>query len=325
MRLPFLLSTCYIFLNNFTIMEFGKVTPEELEQIDFSLPHDPAVNKEVLRPSKNKTKFYIGCAKWGRPDWVGKLYPRGTKPKDFLEHYSRIFNCIEFNAVFYRMPFPTDVMQWKSKVPEGFLFCPKFTDVITHKKRLKNAEFETGKFLEAMAEFKDSLGPIFLMPHPQMSPKQMEAICKFIEDFPKDVPMFVELRHTDWYKDGYNMEFYDFLRAQNRGTIITDATGRRDCVHMHLSTPECFIRFVGNSLHPTDYTRIDEWVQRIKQWMEQGLETCYFFMHQHEELHSPELIKYLIEELNKHCGTDLKPPVLLNKPTKGSKSPNTLF
>ena len=73
MRLPFLLSTCYIFLNNFTIMEFGKVTPEELEQIDFSLPHDPAVNKEVLRPSKNKTKFYIGCAKWGRPDWVGKL------------------------------------------------------------------------------------------------------------------------------------------------------------------------------------------------------------------------------------------------------------
>jgi uncharacterized protein YecE (DUF72 family) len=79
---------------------------------------------------------------------------------------------------------------------------------------------------------------------------------------------------------------------------------------MHLSTPECFIRFVGNSLHKTDYERIDEWVGRIKSWMDEGLEKCYFFMHQHEELHSPQLIKYLIEELNEKCGTDIKPPVM---------------
>lgn len=306
-------------------MDFGKVTPEELEQTDFTLPPDPAVNKSVLKPRKGKTKFYIGCAKWGRPDWVNKLYPKGTKPKDFLQHYSRIFNCIEFNAVFYRMPFPTDVQQWKAKVPEGFLFCPKFVDTITHRKRLKNAEFETGKFLEAITEFKDNLGPIFLMPHPQMSPKQMDAIVSFIEAFPKDLDMFVELRHPQWYTDGYNKELYDFLKAQKRGTIITDASGRRDCVHMHLSTPECFIRFVGNSLHPTDYTRIDEWVERIVQWTEQGLKTCYFFMHQHEELHSPELIKYLIEELNKRLDTGLEPPVLLNKKPPKPRKGNTLF
>lgn len=306
-------------------MEFGKVTAEELDSIDFTLPPDPKENKEILQGGKGNTKFYIGCAKWGRKDWVGKLYPKGTKPKDFLEHYAQIFNCIEFNAVYYRMPFPTDVMQWKSKVPEDFIFCPKFTDVITHRKRLKNAEFETSKFLEAITEFKENLGPIFLMPHPQMSPKHMEAICEFIDNFPDDVPMFLELRHPAWYEDGYNKELYNFLREQQRGTIITDATGRRDCVHMHLSTPECFIRFVGNSLHPTDYTRIDDWVQRIKQWMKEGLQTCYFFMHQHEELHSPELIKYLIEQLNKHCGTELEPPVLFDGKKGGSKPDNTLF
>jgi hypothetical protein len=38
-------------------------------------------------------------------------------------------------------------------------------------------------------------------------------------------------------------------------------------------------------------------------------------MHQHEELHSPELIKYLIEQLNKHCGTTLTPPRLYNEGT----------
>lgn len=306
-------------------MEFGKVTAEELEHIDFSLPPDPDVNREVLQPFEGKTKFYIGGAKWGRPDWVGKLYPKKTQPKDFLAHYSRIFNCIEFNAVYYRMPFPTDVLQWKNKVPEDFLFCPKFTDVITHKKRLKNVEFETGKYLEAITEFGENLGPIFLMPHPQMSPKQIDTLFAFIEAFPKDLSLFVELRHADWYKNGYHKELYSFLREQQRGTIITDATGRRDCVHMHLSTNECFIRFVGNSLHSTDYTRIDEWVQRIKQWADQGLKTCYFFMHQHEELHSPELIKYLIEELNKYIDTGLQPPVLHNQGNSGDNQPNTLF
>ena len=143
-----------------------------------------------------------------------------------------------------------------------------------------------------------------------MAPKSLETIEEFISDIPKDVDLFLELRHAGWYTtgEGYNPELFEFLKKKKRGTIITDAAGRRDCVHMHLSTPECFIRFVGNGLHETDYIRIDEWVKRIKKWMKEGLETCYFFMHQHEELHSPELIKYLIEQLNKHCKTDIKPP-----------------
>lgn len=296
-------------------MEFGKVTDDELKHIDFRLPPDPPATKEVLAKGKGNTRFYIGCAKWGRKDWVGKLYPKGTKEKDFLEYYAKLFNCIEFNATFYKSPSPDQVLKWKAKVPKDFLFCPKFPQTVTHLKRLKNTDVEVGAFLEAIHEFKKNLGPIFLMPNPQVSPKQLDSIEHFIEHFPKDVPMFLELRHPEWYSQpgGYNAELFDFLRKKKRGTIITDAAGRRDCVHMHLSTPECFIRFVGNSLHPTDYTRIDDWVKRIKKWMNGGLETCYFFMHQHEELHSPELIKYLIEQLNKHCGTKLDAPEMLDQ------------
>jgi uncharacterized protein YecE (DUF72 family) len=74
---------------------------------------------------------------------------------------------------------------------------------------------------------------------------------------------------------------------------------------MRLTTPTAFIRFVGNGLHPTDYTRVDAWIQRIKKWMDEGIEKVYFFMHQHEEIHSPELCKYVIEQLNKHCNTNI--------------------
>jgi uncharacterized protein YecE (DUF72 family) len=287
-------------------MEFGKVTPAELTTINFTLPPDHRATTAILTKKKNKksTKVYIGCAKWGRKDWVGKLYPPKTKEADFLTQYARHFNCIELNATFYRMPTETQIKGWKSKVGKEFKFCPKFVDQITHLRRLKNVKELTSEFLDAIYAFDKNLGPIFLMPHPQMGPKTLETIQAFIESLPNDLDLFVELRHTEWFSQPEASEkAFNLFEKLKVGSVITDASGRRDCVHMRLTTPQAFIRFVGNGLHPTDYMRIDDWVQRMKQWTEQGIEELWFFMHQHEELHSPELCRYLIPEINKYCGT----------------------
>ncbi|GAA4469706.1 hypothetical protein GCM10023093_29620 [Nemorincola caseinilytica] len=297
-------------------MEFGKIPVQELEATDLHLRPEPASNASILHKGKGHTKFYIGCAKWGRKDWIGKLYPPGTKEKDFLRYYARQFNSIEFNGFYYKLYPPEQVLKWVEQVPKDFLFCPKFTESITHRQRLKGTEQEVTAFLEAITAFGHHLGPIFLMPHPGMGKKQFPVIADFINALPTDVKVFLELRHEDWYKDpdGYDKDLLFYLMQHKRGTVITDVAGRRDIVHMHLTTTECFIRFVGNALHPTDYTRIDEWVARIGLWMKQGLDTCYFFMHQHDELHSPELIKYFIEQMNRHNGTDIPLPVLYTQP-----------
>ena len=61
-------------------MEFGRVREQELNAIDFSLPGDPTFNKTVLKGKAVKDpKVYIGCAKWGRTEWVRKIYPLKTK------------------------------------------------------------------------------------------------------------------------------------------------------------------------------------------------------------------------------------------------------
>jgi len=291
-------------------MEFGKLEDRDLAHTDLTLPAEPVTNDEVLKKGKGNTKFFVGCAKWGRKDWIGKIYPNGTKEKDFLKYYAQQFNSIEFNGFFYNIHSREQVEKWVNVVPENFVFCPKFTQSVTHLRRLKNAGNEVDAFLDVISAFGKHLGPVFLMPHPQMGVNQLDTIEQFISSLPKDIDVFLELRHEQWYQapGGYNKELFAFMRKHKRGLVITDAAGRRDCVHMHLSTPECFIRFVGNGLHPSDYTRIDEWVQRIKLWMSEGLEKCYFFMHQHEELHSPELIRYFAEQMNKHCGTRLPLP-----------------
>jgi uncharacterized protein YecE (DUF72 family) len=186
---------------------------------------------------------------------------------------------------------------------------------------LKDARELTDRFLEGISGFEENLGPVFLMPHPGMGPKTLETMEIFVQSIPKDIQLFVELRHPDWFQDPDAFrQVFDMFERNKVGSIITDASGRRDCVHMRLTTPQAFIRFVGNGLHPTDYTRVDDWVQRIKLWIEQGIEKVYFFMHQHEEIHSPELSKYVIQQINKHCGTSIPEPVFVD-PTDEPETP----
>lgn len=301
-------------------MEFGRLETDELDGVDFSLPPDPAATDRVLASSTRTAgaTIYVGCAKWGRKDWVGKIYPEKTKESDFLSHYARQFNCIELNATFYLMPSARQTEAWASRTGPGFVFSPKFPNQITHMRRLKSVEELTTRFLQGISGFGDKLGPLFLMPHPQLGPKDLNRLDGFIQSLPSDVKVFVEMRHPEWYANATAFDnLFNMLERNKAGSIITDASGRRDCVHMRLSTPEAFIRFVGNGLHPTDYTRIDDWVRRIKTWIDKGIETVYFFMHQHEEIYSPELSRYLIIELNKHCGTSIPVPVFIEPPVRG--------
>jgi hypothetical protein len=69
---------------------------------------------------------------------------------------------------------------------------------------------------------------------------------------------------------------------------------------------------VGNSLHETDYTRIDEWIERMKYWLDVGLEELYFFMHMHDEAYSPELTVYLVDKFNAATGMQLQKPKFID-------------
>ena len=76
---------------------------------------------------------------------------------------------------------------------------------------------------------------------------------------------------------------------------------------MCLTTPWVFIRYVGAN-HPTDYTRLDDWVVRLKSWVDAGINDIYLFVHQNEEVESPKLAAYFIRKLNAALGIDLKVP-----------------
>lgn len=303
-------------------MEFGRVNSNELEKTDFTLPEDHPDNSVVLeRGKKGKPHIYIGCAKWGRPDWVGKLYPKGTRERDFLHLYAGQFNSIELNPTHYRIPEPSLVKKWVDTVPEDFMFCPKVYQGISHWDRLQDRHGTTERFCEAIRHFGKHLGLVFLQMHPSFKPPSYEVLEAYLSHWPKDIGLSLELRDPGWFHNqNISDRLFHLMRTLNVASVITDTSGFRELVHMRLATPEVFVRFVGNSLHPTDYTRIDDWIDRIGEWLHMGLEKLWFFMHQHEELHSPELIRYMALEMNKKLNLKVKVPKLIS-----DDQPLTLF
>jgi len=292
-------------------MEFGRVPEAELNTINFSLPSEPLFNQQVLKGKKQKEpKVYLGCAKWGRTEWVGKIYPPKTKEKDFLEHYVKHYNSIELNATHYKVYGATGIAKWAEKAKgKDFKFCPKMYQGVTHRGSLKGKDFITTEFLRGIVAFEEHLGPVFVQVSDAFTPKRKDELFDFLRSLPTDLQFFLEVRHPDWFgKPDIQQELFNTLKEMNMGAVITDTSGRRDCAHMHLTVLKTFIRYVGNSLHPTDYTRVDEWIDRMKHWIDQGLEELYFFMHMHDEAYSPELTVYMVDRLNKLCGLSLQKP-----------------
>ena len=287
-------------------MKFGKVEIPSL--VDFTLPADHPATQKVLAKSKpEEFNVYVGCAKWNKTDLKG-FYPRGTK--DELSYYSTQFNSIELNATFYNLPSINQVVKWKDKTPDGFRFFPKITNSISHYRRLLNVNQLTEEYCDSIAHFEEKLGMVFLQLNEYFSPNEFDKLKDFVENFPKSIPLAVEVRNEKWFSNPEAWdEFCTLLETNNVTNLITDSAGRRDMVHQRLTTPTAFIRFTGCNVDEIDQKRMDDWLVRIEKWKAEGLQNLYFFVHQNIEVSSPLLSAYFIKKANALFGKNIHIPV----------------
>jgi uncharacterized protein YecE (DUF72 family) len=294
-------------------MDFGKLSIYDLEKTDLRLKPDNPFNEKVKKPSTKQPVVKVGCPVWSNKDWNGKIYPNNAKTQDFLKLYSNQFNTIELNVTHYQIPNGETIERWYSETSPNFTFCPKFPQIISHDKLLQNTESLTHEFCSQILKLGSKLGMPFLQLAPYFTPKQFSILEKYLRQLPDNLRIAIEFRHEDWFKNEIIwQETLTMLNALGHATVITDVAGRRDVVHQSLSVPKAVIRWIGND-HPSDYQRIDEWVQRLKLWIEQGLEELLLFVHTTENIKAPEMATYWIQQLNLHCNLKIIEPKFLPK------------
>ncbi len=287
-------------------MKFGQTN--NTGSIDFTLPADHPGTGTLLRQNDFGGVFnvYVGCAKWNRQE-LKNFYPRGTK--DELTYYSSQFNSIELNATFYRIPGKSQVISWKEKTPEGFKFFPKINEAISHRRRLNEVQPLVDEFCDSISNFEEKLGMVFLQLNDNFGCKNFDRLENFVENFPKAIPLAVEMRNTEWFNNAtISSKVYQLFEEHQVTNVLVDTAGRRDLLHMRLTSPVAFIRYVGANEPDQDRKRLDDWIIRLKKWAEEGLRHIYFFVHQNVEVESPLLSAYFIEKLNKELGLTLHIP-----------------
>ncbi len=280
-------------------MDFGKLP--SIDHVDFRFPPDPEANVRVLKaaPGRSDTlRLFIGCTGWSMKEWVGFVYPKDAKPKDYLRCYARQFNTLEHNTTHYRIPDADTVRRWYAESESDFRFCPKIPQTISHSRDLGMGGAQIDQFCNAIQLLEEKLGACFLQLPPYFGPDRLGQLDAFLRRFPRSIPLAVEVRHEAWFDNPENTaRLFDLLETRGAGAVITDVAGRRDVLHMRLSTHFTMVRFVGNDLHPTDYSRLEDWAQRLRHWQSLGLAEAYFFTHEPGNVLAPTAVAYLYSNL----------------------------
>lgn len=257
----------------------------------------------------------MGCALWGYKDWVGELFPTGSRAGDFLKLYGERFTAVEGNTTFYSVPDEKTVARWAAETPAGFQFCLKLPKTITHKGMLATKLDETKRFVARMQGLGDRLGPIFAQLPPSYSPEQFDDLADFLKRLPHTEAEFaLEVRHLNWFQPSESERLTELLTSFNVGRVLLDtrpiydvpddpqlhSERKKPRVPLELSLTASFslIRYISHPEWDVNLPFLADWINPIDQWLRQT-NRIYFFVHCPLEARSPanaRSIQQLLEQ-----------------------------
>ncbi|MEM6688943.1 MAG: DUF72 domain-containing protein [Planctomycetota bacterium] len=261
--------------------------------------------------------YRIGCPVWNCEHWSDDVYPAGTARNQYLRWYTRCFNTVEGNGTFYGLPTPAAASRWVEQAAVGFHFCFKVPRVITHDLRLVSAEEETRAFLGFLEPFAsaDLLGPVILQLGPDFSPEFSSALKSFLEAWPVDIPLSVEVRHLDWYDESDNEARLDeWLCVHGFDKVLFDSTALfqsppsdeheqksqnrkpRTPVRRTVTGSRPVMRLIGRNDPSLVESHWEAWAETIDRFVDRGL-TPYVFTHAPADAMAPTLARQMADRI----------------------------
>jgi uncharacterized protein YecE (DUF72 family) len=202
--------------------------------------------------------------------WRGAVYPDSLPSRRWLEHYTELFDTVEINSTFYRLPTEQTVAGWTAQAPPGFVYSLKLGSFGSYRMKLKDA----GSWLPNHLDRVDRLGIAAGQTLVQLPPRWRRNVVRldeFLSMAPSDKRWAVELRDPSWLGD----ETYDVLRRHGAALCIHDFLGAH---HWELTTDWTYIRFHGPNAagHPYEGRYGEERLSRIAEclssWLAEGID-----------------------------------------------------
>jgi uncharacterized protein YecE (DUF72 family) len=208
---------------------------------------------------------HIGCSGWNYASWKDEFY-EGRPARLWLEHYARLFDTVEVNNTFYRLPNREAVANWERTAPPGFTFTIKMSRYVTHIKRLTDLGQGLERFYERIEPLLRSpkMGPI-LWQLPPTFKRDDGRLREALARFPAAQRHCIEFRHPTWFVD----ETYAALREHRVALVIGDRPEVKSFQSRVFTADWTFVRFhYGSRGRRGNYSEgeLQEWAALFRDW-----------------------------------------------------------
>jgi uncharacterized protein YecE (DUF72 family) len=237
----------------------------------------------------------IGGSGWSYGDWRGGLYPEGLAQRRWLERYAEVFDTVEINATFYRLPKEEAVRGWTEQVPGDFLFAVKGSRYLTHMKRLRDLGDGIARFWEPLEPLRLShrLGPV-LWQLPENFKRDDDLLAAALDRLPPADHCF-EFRHPSWFAAPVR----ELLAERGASWTIGDDK-RRPLPQAKPVGKLAYLRLhYGHRGRNGNYSEaeLDEWRRRIAAW--RSRREVFVYLNNDWKGYAPANARYLREGLQK--------------------------
>ena len=217
----------------------------------------------------------VGCSGWQYRDWRGVVYPEGLPQRRWFEHYTTLFDTVEINNTFYRLPPPETVEKWAAQAPEGFCYALKLGAFGSHRMKLRDAASWLPNHVDRATRLGRAQGPTLVQLPPRWR-RNVERLDEFLTVAPDDTRWAVELREPSWLHD----DVFDVLRRHDAALCIHDLLEDHP---WERTAGWSYVRFHGpNALEHKYFGRYGGhrlWrvADRIQAWLDEGYDVYAYF------------------------------------------------
>jgi uncharacterized protein YecE (DUF72 family) len=216
----------------------------------------------------------VGCSGWSYAHWRDRLYPEGLPQRRWLEHYATVFDTVEVNATFYRLPRRGTVSAWVEETPAEFLFAVKASRYLTHVRRLTDLGRGADRFYDRISPLVEAskLGPV-LWQLPETFHRDDDRLAEALVRLPAGRHAF-EFRHASWFA----ADVYALLGEHDAALVVGDHP-QRPFQRYELTADWTYVRFHhGSRGRHGNYSgrELDAWAERIASWRSRAEVFAYF-------------------------------------------------
>ena len=227
----------------------------------------------------------IGCSGWQYQHWRADFYPAGLPGSRWFARYAEVFDTVEINNSFYRLPDASTFETWRRQAPADFVYAVKASRFLTHMKKLKDPVDPLERFFDRARHLGPRLGPVLYQLPPRW-PLNLDRLETFLdalagvpaEPVDRHAPHgpyrhAIEFRDPSWYDD----RALEMLRAHDVALCLHDMPGSAS--GQIVVGPFVYVRFHGATRYGGRYedARLDAWAAWLQARLDEGLDVFAYF------------------------------------------------